>query len=197
MSEPPLPPDCIIEAALLTTDKPLSRYDLRQLFEPKISSDALSDALMILKARWRNRALKLEETLDGWRFSVDSDIAMHIPHLYAEKSPKYSRAVMETLAIIAYRQPVTRGDIEAVRGVAVSSQIMQVLQERGWIEIVGQKEVAGKPNLWATTEQFLIDLRLKNLKDLPPLEEIGQLIAENEEELSGSLKDENGLPEQQ
>ena len=96
---------------------------------------------------------------------------------------------METLAIIAYRQPVTRGDIEAVRGVAVSSQIMQVLQERGWIEIVGQKEVAGKPNLWATTEQFLIDLRLKNLKDLPPLEEIGQLIEENQEENSGSLKD--------
>lgn len=181
MNEQTLPPDCIIEAALLTADKPLSRYDLRQLFEPKISSDALSDALVILKARWRNRALKLEETLDGWRFSVDSGVASRIPHLFAEKYPKYSRAVMETLAIIAYRQPVTRGDIEAVRGVAVSSQIMQVLQERGWIEVVGQKDVAGKPNLWATTEQFLIDLRLKNLKDLPPLEEMGQLIEENQE----------------
>ena len=138
MTEQILPPDCIIEAALLTSAVPLSRYDLRQLFEPKISSDALSDALVILKARWRNRALKLEESLDGWRFSIDNSIVTHIPHLYAEKYPKYSRAVMETLAIIAYRQPVTRGDIEAVRGVAVSSQIMQVLQERGWIEIVGQ-----------------------------------------------------------
>ena len=176
MTEQTLPPDCIIEAALLTSPTPLSRYDLRHLFDPKLPNDALSDALVILKARWRNRALKLEETLDGWRFAVDSEIATKIPHLYAEKYPKYSRAVMETLAIIAYRQPVTRGDIEAVRGVAVSSQIMQVLQERGWIEVVGQKEVAGKPNLWATTEQFLIDLRLKSLKELPPLEEMGQLI---------------------
>ncbi|MBR7003283.1 MAG: SMC-Scp complex subunit ScpB [Neisseriaceae bacterium] len=187
--EKELPPDCVIEAALLTSAVPLSRYDLRRLFEPKLPQEALSDALVILKARWRNRALQLSETADGWQFSVAGEIVSRIPHLYAEKHPKYSRAVMETLAIIAYRQPVTRGDIEAVRGVAVSSQIMQVLQERGWIEIVGQKEVAGKPNLWATTEQFLHDLRLKSLKELPPLEEIGQLIEENQEENSGSLKE--------
>lgn len=171
--------DSIIEAALLTANEPLSNQALRQLFVPSLTQDKLNDVLSSLENRWANRALTLHETPQGWRFIVDESVSRHIPHLYEEKSPRYSRAVLETLAIIAYRQPVTRGDIEAIRGVSVSSQIIQTLSERGWIETVGHKETPGRPSLWATTPQFLQDLRLQSLDELPSLAELGEILSED------------------
>ncbi|MDO5687498.1 MAG: SMC-Scp complex subunit ScpB [Neisseria sp.] len=173
-------PECIIEAALLTASEPLSGKQLRQLFSPELTQDKLNDALENLSRRWTDRALILSESAQGWRFAAQEAVARQIPHLYEEKSPRYSRAVLETLAIIAYRQPVTRGDIEAVRGVAVSSQIMQTLSERGWIESIGQKDTPGRPSLWATTGCFLHDLRLNDLSELPSLDELGELLATEE-----------------
>lgn len=170
--------ETIIEAALLTTSQPLTNKALRSLFSPTISSDALNDVMDNLAERWQNRALVLNQSTQGWQFLVADEIAKNIPHLYEEKYPRYSRAVMETLAIIAYQQPCTRGDIENVRGVAVSTQIIQTLSDRGWIEVVGQKDSPGKPSLWATTTKFLHDLQLTSLDDLPPLQEIGQLLEE-------------------
>lgn len=159
----------IIEAALLTAPGPLGDKALRRLFSPEIPQDRLNDALESLAKRWENRALVLCETPQGRQFTADQKVACLIPHLYEEKKPRYSRALLETLAVIAYRQPVTRADIEAVRGVAVSAQIMQTLSGRGWIETVGHKDAPGRPALWGTTRQFLLDLKLRTLSDLPPL----------------------------
>lgn len=171
--------EALIEAALLTTEQPLNRNDLRQLFEPAISQDKLNDIIDSLQQRWQNRILQLTHTAEGWQFLLDEKHAQHIPHLYQEKKPRYSRAVMETLAIIAYRQPVTRADIEDIRGVAVSSNIINTLQERGWIESVGHKETPGRPLLWASTPQFLRDLSLTSLQELPSLTGLGELIEDN------------------
>lgn len=178
--KPPMPPtlspESLIEAALLTQSEPLPERRLRALCEPPLSADKLEDVLEALQQRWQGRALQLVHTHEGWRFQVASAAFERLGSLEEQRTPRYSRAVMETLAIIAYRQPVTRGDIEAIRGVAVSQNVMQTLQERGWIESVGKRDTIGRPSLWATTKTFLTDLQIDTLESLPPLAELGELV---------------------
>ena len=169
-------PESLIEAALLTQPEPLPERRLRALCEPPLSADKLEDVLEALQQRWQGRALQLVHTHEGWRFQVASAAFERLGSLEDQRTPRYSRAVMETLAIIAYRQPVTRGDIEAIRGVAVSQNVMQTLQERGWIESVGKRDTIGRPSLWATTKTFLTDLQIDTLESLPPLAELGELV---------------------
>ncbi|MDO5638483.1 MAG: SMC-Scp complex subunit ScpB [Neisseria sp.] len=171
-----LAPDALIEAALMTQIEPLSERAMRELCVPPLSADKLIDVLSTLKARWHNRALQLVHTHEGWRFQIDARAFERLGSLQEQRAPRYSRAVMETLAIIAYQQPVTRGDIEGIRGVAVSSNVMQTLQDRGWIEVIGHRDTVGRPALWATTEGFLTDLQLGDLTELPPLTELGELV---------------------
>ncbi|EGF08941.1 ribosome biogenesis GTP-binding protein YlqF [Neisseria bacilliformis ATCC BAA-1200] len=171
-----LPPDALIEAALLTQPEPLGEKTLRQLCDPPLSQDKLIDVLGSLKARWHGRALQLAHTAEGWRFQTVPAAFERLGALQETRSPRYSRAVMETLAIIAYQQPVTRGDIEDIRGVAVSQNVMQTLLDRGWIETVGRRDTVGRPALWATTPAFLADLQLESLESLPPLTELGELV---------------------
>ena len=168
--------ECLIEALLLTQNRAMSERELRQHTEPALSPAQLDVVMAVLQQRWRERGLALSKTAEGWRFHAVAEVTARLEHLQAEKPPRYSRAVMETLAIIAYQQPVTRGDIEAIRGVTVSTQVIQALQERGWIENIGHRETLGRPVLWATTTQFLADLQLQDLGDLPPLTELGSLI---------------------
>ncbi|MBF0804423.1 MULTISPECIES: SMC-Scp complex subunit ScpB [Neisseria] len=171
-----LPPDALIEAALLTQTEPLSEKTMRELCVPPLSPDKLIDVLAGLKARWHDRALQLTHTREGWRFQIAQAAFERLGSLQEQRAPRYSRAVMETLAIIAYQQPVTRGDIEGIRGVAVSQNVMQTLQDRGWIEIIGHRDSIGRPALWATTHAFLSDLQLESLEALPPLTELGELV---------------------
>ena len=171
-----LSPESLIEAALLTQSEPLPERRLRALCEPPLSADKLEDVLEALQQRWQGRALQLVRTHEGWRFQVAAAAFERLGSLEDQRTPRYSRAVMETLAIIAYRQPVTRGDIEAIRGVAVSQNVMQTLQERGWIESVGKRDTIGRPSLWATTKTFLTDLQIDTLESLPPLAELGELV---------------------
>lgn len=171
-----LPPDALIEAALLTQTEPLTEKTMRELCQPPLSADKLIDVLSTLKARWHDRALQLVHTHEGWRFQIDGRAFERLGSLQEQRAPRYSRAVMETLAIIAYQQPVTRGDIEGIRGVTVSSNVMQTLQDRGWIEVIGHRDSVGRPALWATTDQFLADLQLADLTELPPLTELGELV---------------------
>lgn len=168
--------ECLLEALLLTQNRAITERELRQQTEPVLSAQQLDVVLAVLQQRWRERGLCLSKTAEGWRFYAVAEVTGRLEHLQAEKPPRYSRAVMETLAIIAYQQPVTRGDIEAIRGVTVSTQVIQTLSERGWIETVGYRDTLGRPALWATTEQFLADLHLQHLGDLPPLTELGQLV---------------------
>jgi segregation and condensation protein B len=161
---------CIVEAALLASTAPLDMPHLRRLFDDTVAADEILQALSHLQARWQNRGCELLELADGWRFRTHAKIQPHLDRLNPEKPPRYSRAVMETLAIIAYRQPVTRGDIEDIRGVTVATQVIRTLEERGWIDTVGHRETPGRPALYATTRQFLDDLGLRSLSELPPLE---------------------------
>jgi len=174
----------VIEAALLCAVHPLSVSDLRRLFDDEIGADTVRGVLEDLREDWRHKGVRLVALAGGWRFQSAPEIADFLARLHPEKPPRYSRAVMETLAIIAYRQPVTRGDIEEIRGVTVSSQVIKTLEDRGWIETIGHKDVIGRPALLATTRQFLDDLGLSTLQALPPLpanapaEAIAQLFAE-------------------
>lgn len=161
---------CIVEAALLASTAPLDMPHLRRLFDDTVAADEILQALSYLQERWQNRGCELLELADGWRFRTHAKIQPHLDRLNPEKPPRYSRAVMETLAIIAYRQPVTRGDIEDIRGVTVATQVIRTLEERGWIDTVGHRETPGRPALYATTRQFLDDLGLRSLSELPPLE---------------------------
>lgn len=163
----------VIEGALLCANKPLSVSDLRQLFagEAEIGPDTVRDVLESLRNDWLDRSLHLVALASGWRFQSAPDIARFVTRLNPEKPPRYSRAVLETLAIIAYRQPVTRGDIEEIRGVTVSSHIIKTLEDRGWIDQIGVKDVVGRPALFGTTRQFLDDLNLKSLTELPALDD--------------------------
>ncbi|MCF7530239.1 SMC-Scp complex subunit ScpB [Neisseria lisongii] len=191
-----LTPDALIEAALLTQTEPLSEKNMRELCSPSLSQDKLIDVLAQLKLRWHNRALQLVHTHEGWRFQIAQAAFERLGSLQEQRTPRYSRAVMETLAIIAYQQPVTRGDIESIRGVAVSQNIMQTLQDRGWIEIIGQRDSVGKPALWATTAAFLTDLRLDSLEDLPPLTELGDLVLPDLIEPAPSGEEDEALSEE-
>src|SRR5918999_766774 len=166
----------ILEAALLASQEPLSLAELKRLFDNEISPDTLKNLLEELRADWSGRAVELVSLAGGWRFQTTLQFQPYLERLTPEKPPRYSRAVMETLAIIAYKQPVTRGDIEDIRGVTVSSQIIQALESRGWIDTVGHRETPGRPALYATTRRFLDDLGLRSLQELPPLEEVAQTL---------------------
>lgn len=166
----------VIEAALLASPEPLGLPELKRLFDGDLSADTLRNLLTEIGEEWKGRAVELVHVASGWRFQTTTDFTPYIERLAPEKPPKYSRAVMETLAIIAYRQPVTRGDIENIRGVVVSTQIIQSLEGRGWIDVVGHRETPGRPALYATTRQFLDDLGLRSLEELPPLEEIAKTL---------------------
>jgi segregation and condensation protein B len=166
----------ILEAALLASQEPLDIGELKRLFDGEISAETLRHLLAELADEWNGRAVGLVSLASGWRFQTRPEFQPYIERLYPEKPPRYSRAVMETLAIVAYRQPVTRGDIEDIRGVTVSTQIIQSLENRGWIDIVGHRETPGRPALYATTKRFLDDLGLRSLEELPPLEEIAKTL---------------------
>ena len=166
----------IIEAALLSSQEPLSLLDLKRLFEDEIGPDTLRRLLEELREDWSERAVELVNTASGWRFQTRPEFQPFVERLNPDKRPRYSRAVMETLSIIAYRQPVTRGDVEDIRGVAVSAQIIQTLESRGWIDVVGHRDTPGRPALYATTKTFLDDLGLLSLQELPPLEEIARTL---------------------
>jgi segregation and condensation protein B len=166
----------ILEAALLASPEPVALPELKRLFDNEMSTDTLRNLLAELAEEWKGRAVELVNVASGWRFQTTGEFQPYIERLNPEKPPRYSRAVMETLAIIAYRQPVTRGDIEDIRGVGVSTPIIQTLEARGWIDIVGHRETPGRPALYATTRKFLDDLGLRSLEELPPLEEIAQTL---------------------
>ena len=166
----------ILEAALLASQEPLSLAELRRLFDDQLGADTLKSLLAELRQDWSGRAVELASLASGWRFQTRPEFRPFAERLQPEKPPRYSRAVMETLAIIAYRQPVTRGDIEDIRGVMVSTQIIQTLESRGWIDAVGHRETPGRPALYATTRTFLDDLGLRSLQELPPLEEIAKTL---------------------
>src|SRR5947209_6220796 len=166
----------ILEAALLAAPEPLQVIELKRLFEQELGVDTLRKLLEELRGEWQGRSVELVSLASGWRFQTRAEFQPYLERLLPEKPPRYSRAVMETLAIVAYRQPVTRGDIEDIRGVTVSSHIIQTLEGRGWIDTVGHRETPGRPALYATTRQFLDDLGLRSLEELPPLEEIAQTL---------------------
>ena len=170
----------VLEAVLLSSSGALTLAELKRVFEVELGNDFLRRALEELKADWRGRAVELVLVADGWRFQTRPEVQPFLDRLNPEKPPRYSRAVLETLAVIAYRQPVTRGDVEEIRGVAVNSQIVKTLEERGWIEVVGHKDVPGRPALFATTKQFLSDLNLRALSELPPLPELVRDLIPNE-----------------
>jgi segregation and condensation protein B len=172
------PPEAkrILEAALLASQEPLGLTDLKRLFDGELGAETLRPLLAELAEEWHGRAVELVSLASGWRFQTRAELQPYLDRLFPEKPPRYSRAVMETLAIIAYRQPVTRGDIEDVRGVGVSTQIIQALETRGWIDVVGHRETPGRPALYATTTRFLDDLGLRSLEELPPLEEIAKTL---------------------
>lgn len=165
----------VLETALLTASEPLSAELLLRLFGGDVNSSGLEQLLRELQQLWHDRGVELLETGGGWRFRARPQYQVYLDRLNPEKPARYSRAVMETLAIIAWKQPVTRGDIEAIRGVGVSTQIIRQLEERGWVEVIGHKEVPGRPGLYATTRRFLQDFNLRTLADLPPLAEPGQV----------------------
>lgn len=165
----------VIEAALLSAAQPLSVADLRRLFDDELDADAVREMLALIQEEWRERGVRLVSLAGGWRFQTAPELAPYLARLSPEKPPRYSRAVLETLAIVAYRQPVTRGDIEEIRGVTVSSQVVRTLEERGWIEVIGHRDVVGRPELLATTRQFLDDLGLRSLDELPELSDPGSV----------------------
>ena len=162
----------ILEAALLVAGEPVSVATLSRLFDPALPNDVTRRLLDDLRRDWSGRKIELVQVASGWRFQGRGEIQPFLDRLSPEKPPRYSRAVMETLAIVAYQQPVTRGDIEAIRGVAVSTNVVKALEDRQWIEVVGHRETPGRPALYATTKTFLDDLGLTSLAELPPLAEL-------------------------
>ena len=166
----------VLETVLLTSPEPLPPTELKKLFDEELSSDMLRRVLEELRRDWQGRGIELVHVASGWRFRARPEYQPFLDRLNPQKPPRYSRAVLETLAIIAYRQPVTRGDIEEIRGVVVSANIIKALEARGWIEVVGHKEVPGRPELLATTRLFLDDLNVSSIEELPPLEDLGSLV---------------------
>jgi segregation and condensation protein B len=159
----------VLETALLTAGQPLSLRDLRVVYDDALGTDTLKQMLEELQLEWAPKGLELVHVASGWRFQSRPELRPFLDRLHPEKPPRYTRAVLETLAIIAYRQPVTRGDMEDIRGVTISSQIIKQLEDRGWVEVIGHRETAGRPSLFATTRQFLDDLGLASLDQLPLL----------------------------
>ena len=161
----------VLETALICAPQPVTVRELRSLFDDALGSDTVKMLLLQLQQDWSLRGVELVQVATGWRFQSRPEMRVYLDKLHPEKPPKYTRATLETLAIIAYRQPVTRGDIEDIRGVTVNSLIIKQLEDRGWIEVIGHRETVGRPALFATTRQFLDDLGLQSLDQLPMLEE--------------------------
>ncbi len=160
----------ILETALICSPQSLQLKDMRALFDDGVGLDSLKSLLVELQNDWMGRGVELVNVSSGWRFQSRSNMKVYLDRLYPEKPPRYTRATLETLAIIAYRQPVTRGDIEEIRGVTVNSLLLKQLEDRGWVEAIGYRDVVGRPALFATTKQFLDDLGLAALNQLPLLE---------------------------
>jgi segregation and condensation protein B len=157
----------VLETALICSHQPIQIRDLRVLFADALGADTIRTLLEELQLDWAQRGVELVQVATGWRFQSRPEMREFLDRLNPEKPPKYSRAVMETLAIIAYRQPVTRGDMEDIRGVTVNSLVIKQLEDRGWVEVIGHRETVGRPSLYATTRQFLDDLGLASLDQLP------------------------------
>ena len=166
----------VLETALLVAPEPITLSELKKLFDQEFDDDTWRTLLDDLRRDWANRGIELVQLATGWRFQTRSEYQEYLDRLKNEKPPRYSRAVMETLAIIAYRQPVTRGDIEDIRGVAVSQNVLKTLESRNWIDTVGHRDAPGRPALYATTKKFLDDLGLRSLSELPPLTEIERVM---------------------
>jgi segregation and condensation protein B len=160
----------VLEAALICSPQPLPLRELRVLFDDELGPDTIKSLLAHLQDEWTQKGVELVQVANGWRFQSRPQMREFLDRLHPEKPPKYTRAVLETLAIIAYRQPVTRGDMEEIRGVTINTQILKQLEDRGWVEVIGHREAAGRPALYATTRQFLDDLGLASLDQLPMLE---------------------------
>ena len=164
----------VLETALICSQQPLTVREMRTLFHDELGADTIKQMLSQLQAEWTGRGVELVSVASGWRFQSRPEMREYLDRLHPEKPPKYTRATLETLAIIAYRQPVTRGDMEDIRGVMINTQILKQLEDRGWIEIIGHREAAGRPALFATTRQFLDDLGLESLDQLPELDHPSQ-----------------------
>ena len=175
----------VLETALLTTQDPLPVADLCKLFDDQINAETVRRLLEDLRADWQGKGVELVSVSSGYRFQTRTEFQRYLDRLNPQKPPKYSRAVLETLAIIAYRQPVTRGDIEDIRGVSVSTGVLKALEARGWVDVVGHREVPGRPALYSTTRTFLDDLGLRSLQELPPLDDLGSLVEAGTEQRSG------------
>jgi segregation and condensation protein B len=182
----------VLETALICSQQPLPVRELRVLFDDELGADTIKGLLVDLQNDWAQRGVELVHVANGWRFQSRPVMREYLDRLHPEKPPKYTRAVLETLAIIAYRQPVTRGDMEDIRGVTINALILKQLEDRGWVEVIGHRETVGRPALFATTRQFLDDLGLESLDQLPVLESPGQqahLLAT----LGASSEDQPGL----
>jgi len=166
----------VLETALLAAPAPLGVGELRRLFDADPGPDLVRRLLGELADDWRGRGVELVQPAGGWRFQTRLEYQVYLDRLKQERPPKYSRAVLETLAIIAYRQPVTRGDIEDIRGVVVSTNVLKTLESRGWVDVVGYRDTPGRPGLYATTRKFLEELGLRSLAELPPLTEIERIM---------------------
>ena len=164
----------ILEAALLCGQQALSMRDMVTLFQDALGEEDILALLEQLQTQWEAKGIELVQVASGWRFQSRPQMREYLDRLHPEKPPRYTRATLETLAIIAYRQPVTRGDMEDIRGVTINSLLLKQLEDRGWVEVIGHREAPGRPALFATTRQFLDDLGLSSLGDLPPLEAMGQ-----------------------
>jgi segregation and condensation protein B len=179
----------VLEAALLCTAQPLSLREMRVLFDDALGADTLRQLLGELQQEWTQRGLELVAVASGWRFQSKPEMREYLDRLHPEKPPKYTRAALETLAIIAYRQPVTRGDMEDIRGVTINSQILKQLEDRGWVEVIGHRETVGRPALYATTRQFLDDMGLASLDQLPLLSSVDHQVSA----LAGLVEDEGPI----
>lgn len=166
----------VLETALLCSSQPIAVRQLRSLFDDALGADSIKMLLEQLQQDWALRGVELVQVASGWRFQSRPQMREYLDRLHPEKPPRYTRAALETLAIIAYRQPVTRGDIEDIRGVTVNSTVIKQLEDRGWVEVVGHRETVGRPALLATTRQFLDDLGLQSLSQLPVLEQAVQVL---------------------
>ena len=184
----------VLETALICAQQPVPLRELRILFNDALGSDTLKVLLHELQLDWSQRGVELVQVATGWRFQSRPEMREYLDRLHPEKPPRYSRATMETLAIIAYRQPVTRGDMEDIRGVTINSVLLKQLEDRGWVEVIGHRETVGRPGLYATTRQFLDDLGLESLDQLPMLESPSEEAASMFEALAGGLEGEGAAP---
>ena len=175
----------ILETALICAPQPISLRDLQGLFAGELGPDTLKSLLLELQDDWAQRGVELVLVASGWRFQSRPELREYLDRLHPEKPPKYTRATLETLAIIAYRQPVTRGDMEDIRGVTINSLLLKQLEDRGWVEVIGHRETVGRPALYATTRQFLDDLGLQSLEQLPLLEDAAEPVPGMFEALEG------------